>query len=105
MDRATHLATPSLATPNLMTPAMDGDCLAVPPAMVSERLAESIERVVRRRTGGKVQDLKVEVRRDGVRLQGRCPTFYCKQLAQQFRPMHFARRPVDIFPRFLVTGL
>jgi hypothetical protein len=45
-------------------------------------LAESIARVVRHRTGGKVQGLKVEVRRDGVRLQGRCATFYCKQLAQ-----------------------
>ena len=45
-------------------------------------LAESIAQVVRSRTGGQIRGLKVEVRSDGVRLQGRCASFYCKQLAQ-----------------------
>jgi osmotically-inducible protein OsmY len=47
-----------------------------------EVLAASIERVVQSRTGGKIQALKVVVERDGVCLQGRCATFYSKQLAQ-----------------------
>ena len=54
----------------------------IAPALEFGRLAESIERLVQRRTGGKIQGLKVEVQREGIRLQGRCPTFYCKQLAQ-----------------------
>jgi hypothetical protein len=49
----------------------------------AERLAESIERAVQRSTGGGVRGLRVEVDRGGVRLEGRCNTYYCKQLAQQ----------------------
>ena len=71
MNRSAHLVSPPSASDSIAAAAV-----------VSETLAESIERVVRRRTGDKVHDLKVEVRRDGVRLQGRCPTYYCKQLAQ-----------------------
>lgn len=48
-----------------------------------DRLATRIARVVRRRTAGSVQNLRVEVRRDGVFLDGECDTFYTKQLAQQ----------------------
>ena len=48
----------------------------------SERLAASIERAVRRRTSGGVQNLRVEVNRGGIVLEGRCNTYYCKQLAQ-----------------------
>lgn len=47
-----------------------------------QELAQSIERVVRSRTGGQIRGLRVEVGREGVLLQGRSPTFYCKQLAQ-----------------------
>ena len=50
--------------------------------LAGQQLAVTIERVVRDRIGGKIQGLKVEVRRDGVFLQGVCPTFYVKQLAQ-----------------------
>lgn len=48
-----------------------------------EKLAIRIARVVKRRTAGSVQNLRVEVRRDGVFLDGQCATFYTKQLAQQ----------------------
>ena len=48
-----------------------------------EKLAVRIARVVKRRTAGSVQNLRVEVRRDGVFLDGQCATFYTKQLAQQ----------------------
>jgi hypothetical protein len=48
-----------------------------------DRLAVRIARVVKRRTAGSVQNLRVEVRRDGVFLDGNCETFYTKQLAQQ----------------------
>jgi osmotically-inducible protein OsmY len=42
-----------------------------------------IRRAVRRETRGGVEQLKVEVDTRGVRLRGRCRSFYCKQLAQQ----------------------
>lgn len=48
----------------------------------AEELATSIEQAVLRETGHGVQDLLVEVDRQGVRLTGRCTTYYCKQLAQ-----------------------
>ncbi len=48
----------------------------------AEQLAASIERAVRRETAGGVRNLRVEVKRGGVILEGRCETFYCKQLAQ-----------------------
>lgn len=48
----------------------------------AEALAESIESAVQRETSRQVRDLSVEVTRDGVLLQGRCDTYYCKQLAQ-----------------------
>jgi osmotically-inducible protein OsmY len=49
----------------------------------AERLAASIEQAVRRETSGGVKDLRVEVGRGEVRLEGHCDTYYCKQLAQQ----------------------
>ena len=48
----------------------------------AERLAASIERAVRRETSGGVRNLRVEVNRGGILLEGRCDTYYCKQLAQ-----------------------
>lgn len=58
----------------------------IPPSVrdpVADRLAARISRVVRRRTAGTIQNLHVEVRRDGVFLDGQCASFYAKQLAQQ----------------------
>jgi hypothetical protein len=45
-------------------------------------LAAKIERAVRRGTGDKVRGLKVDVFADRIVLDGRCGTYYCKQLAQ-----------------------
>lgn len=55
-----------------------------PPNMSAEeeKLAARIERAIRRGTSDKVRELRVEIRRDGIHLAGRCGTFYCKQLAQ-----------------------
>lgn len=55
----------------------------------AEELAASIERAVQLETGRAVADLTVEVGPQGVRLKGRCESYYTKQLAQhaamQFR--------------------
>ncbi len=48
----------------------------------AEALAASIEQAVHRRTGRGVHDLHVEVGPEGIVLEGRCHTYYCKQLAQ-----------------------
>ncbi|MBN2295948.1 MAG: hypothetical protein JXM70_26185 [Pirellulales bacterium] len=48
----------------------------------ADRLAASIESAVRRKTAGGVRNLHVKVNRSGIVLEGRCDTFYCKQLAQ-----------------------
>jgi osmotically-inducible protein OsmY len=45
-------------------------------------LAQRIKRTVRRETNGGVQDLNVRIDPAGILLQGRCSSFYCKQLAQ-----------------------
>jgi osmotically-inducible protein OsmY len=42
-----------------------------------------IKRVIRRKTGGGVQQLAVEMRVGTLLLRGRCTSFYCKQVAQQ----------------------
>ncbi len=48
----------------------------------AEALAASIERAVQQETNHGVRNLTVVVDADGVLLQGRCETYYCKQLAQ-----------------------
>jgi hypothetical protein len=48
----------------------------------AERLATSIERAIQHKTGYGVEHLTVEIRPEGILLQGRCETYYCKQLAQ-----------------------
>jgi osmotically-inducible protein OsmY len=48
----------------------------------AEQLAASIERAVQQETGRGVRNFSVEVNGDGILLQGRCTTYYCKQLAQ-----------------------
>ena len=48
----------------------------------AEELAASIERAVQLETGHGIADLTVEVSPRGIRLRGRCTTYYTKQLAQ-----------------------
>ena len=54
-------------------------------AVQSERdeFADRIEQAVWRETGGAVRNLRVEVTDKGVRLIGRCNTYYTKQKAQK----------------------
>jgi hypothetical protein len=48
----------------------------------AERLAAKIEKAVHRETGRAVAGLTVEVGPHGVKLAGRCETYYTKQMAQ-----------------------
>ncbi len=43
---------------------------------------EHLEMLVLRRLGGRIRDLRVEVRETGLVLQGRAATYHAKQLAQ-----------------------
>lgn len=47
-----------------------------------ELLAARVERAIRRGTNDKVRNLSVRVLDGTVTLNGRCATYYCKQLAQ-----------------------
>jgi len=47
----------------------------------SHLVAESVERLVRSRTGGGIRNLRVEVAEGEVVLSGRTTTYYNKQLA------------------------
>lgn len=52
------------------------------PLSPSQQLAVKIENAVRRATGDRVSELRVDVDDDCVALRGRCGTFYTAQLAQ-----------------------
>ena len=43
---------------------------------------EHLEAIVQRRLGGRVRDLRIVFRRNGIILQGRTNTYHAKQLAQ-----------------------
>ena len=43
---------------------------------------EQVETLIQRRVGGRIRDLRVLVRPDGVILQGRAATYHAKQVAQ-----------------------
>lgn len=47
-----------------------------------EEVQESLEFLIERRLSGRVRDLRIVVRDNGVILQGRAPTYHAKQLAQ-----------------------
>jgi hypothetical protein len=53
--------------------------LALKPVLPPE---EHLESLIQRRLGGRVRDLRVTVRPDGLILQGRASTYHAKQLAQ-----------------------
>jgi hypothetical protein len=58
---------------------LDSPRCAPPP---DPTLYNQLEGRVRQRTGGRVRDLRVEVRGGRVLLRGRSATYYAKQLAQ-----------------------
>ncbi|HEX4129903.1 MAG TPA: hypothetical protein VHZ24_07660 [Pirellulales bacterium] len=55
----------------------------VAPRTGAEQLASNIARCVQLRTGQAIRDLRVKIDTQGVRLQGRCLSYYSKQLAQE----------------------
>lgn len=76
MDNATHLDPVELSAQPVSRVTASARSAA------TRLLAETVKREVHERTSGKIHGLRVEVRESTVRLQGRCSTFYCKQLAQ-----------------------
>jgi len=48
-----------------------------------ELLSAKLERAIRRGTGDRVRNLRVEVYDNSVAVHGRCGSFYCKQQAGQ----------------------
>lgn len=54
---------------------------------------EHLESLVQRRLGGRIRDLRVFVRPNGVILQGRTATYHAKQLAQH-AAMELADLPI-----------
>lgn len=52
-------------------------------ALVGLDPAVQLERLVRQRTGGAIDRLRIEIVGGEIRLSGSCRTFYAKQLAQQ----------------------
>lgn len=49
----------------------------------AEKFAERLARLVQRRTGGTIRELRVEIKPEGIYLDGRCAAYYLKQLAQE----------------------
>jgi hypothetical protein len=76
MDNASHLQDVGLSAQPVPHLTAKGRSAA------ARRLADTVKHEVHERTSGKIHGLRVEVRDATVRLQGRCATFYCKQLAQ-----------------------
>jgi hypothetical protein len=52
------------------------------PVAESRTLALRIHRSILRLAPGWIRDLKVEIRRGTIMLEGQCGSYYCKQLAQ-----------------------
>lgn len=77
---AWHMAWDPVA--DLFPPGMVGP----PPDAATaqaERLALLIERLIRRRTGGRIRALRVTIASESIVLHGHCTTLYCRQLAQR----------------------
>ena len=67
----------------------------------AKELAQRIKRLIRRRTGGGINHLRVDVGPETILLTGDCTTFYCKQLAQQAAMLLRGQRRID--DRVVVT--
>jgi hypothetical protein len=65
------------------------------PVIAEPRLppAEHLEALIQRRLGGRVRNFRVEVRSNGLILQGWAPTYHAKQLAQH-AAMEIAGQPI-----------
>lgn len=57
----------------------------------AERMAASIEARIQTETHGEIRDLSVKIHGSDILLQGRCPSFYSKQRAQEAAKMAAAR--------------
>jgi hypothetical protein len=77
------------SSPDLSAPGCAG-VAAVPTSFAPEK---HLELQVQRRLGGRIRDLRVIVRQDGVILQGRAATYHAKQLAQH-AAMELADLPI-----------
>jgi len=75
----------SAAAPFLAARATEAAATDVPQRKKTEaeKFAERLARLVQRRTGGTIRQLQVEIKPEGIYLDGRCATFYLKQLAQE----------------------
>src|SRR5262249_45306545 len=62
-------------------------------AELANTSSEHLELLVQSRLGGRVRDLRVLIRQDGVILQGRAGTYHAKQLAQH-AAMELIRLPI-----------
>ncbi len=60
-----------------------------------ELLAARVERAIRRGTNDKVRNLSVHIADGTITLNGRCATYYCKQLAQTAAFPHLENRQLD----------
>lgn len=80
-----HVDAPSAPRSGAAQSAFHGQENSITGPRVPETavLAAQLEFAVRRRTGDRVRLLKVQIQADSVTLDGRCASFYCKQLAQQ----------------------
>jgi osmotically-inducible protein OsmY len=61
---------------------MTAQPVAEPARLVVEDQASTWNAKIRQRLGGRIRELRVLVREDGVVLQGRVSTYHAKQLAQ-----------------------
>jgi hypothetical protein len=70
------------AVQQLLSTAVENATAGLSPLRERNHLAHWLERMIRRRTHGRVRDLKVEVGPEHIVLFGRSRSFYGKQLAQ-----------------------
>ena len=64
------------------------------------RLAEHLEAQVQAALNGRVRDLRVVIRADGIVLEGHAHTYYAKQLAQhavmKATPLHILGNDIEV---------
>jgi len=88
MDQASQLTGGEASAGQSAGPAFDADFHA-------SELAARIKRLIRRRTGSGINQLRVDVGNQTIRIAGHCSTFYCRQLAQQAAMQLGGQRVID----------